>query len=152
MVPVHFFFKLSYSHSSPWNFWSFPFFWLTFITSKCMYFIFFRFFVSLYSHGVHSCRSSVSISTFIRSYNEVPIGNKGSKILTDILGVGLWQNYQCLYWISSPPQDGFPKSPIITLVCHKFQQPKTNVPNTIFFITLYRLCPVDNRPSTDKPR
>ena len=81
-----------YSTSSPWNFWSFSFFWLIIITSKRMYFHFFFFLVSLYSHVVHSCRSSVSISTLIWSYNKVPTGIKGSKILIGISGVGLWQN------------------------------------------------------------
>ena len=37
------------------------------------------------------------------SYNKVPTGNKGSKILTGILGGGLWQNYQGLYKINCFP-------------------------------------------------
>ena len=76
-----------YSNSSHWNSWSFSFFCWTFITSEQMYFHFF-FLVSLYSHSVHSCQSSVSISTFTWSYNKVPTSNKGSTILTGILGVG----------------------------------------------------------------
>ena len=56
----------------------------------------FFYYIYLYSHWVHSCSTSVSISTFTWSYHKVPTGNKGSKILTGITWVGSWQNYQVL--------------------------------------------------------
>ena len=87
-----FFLEHLYSHSSHWNFWSFSFSdRILLLLSACIFKFFYL--VSLYSQGVHSCRSSVSIPTFIWSYNKVPTGNKAPKILTDILGMGLWQNY-----------------------------------------------------------
>ena len=55
-----------------------------------------KFKVYLYSHWVHSCWSSVLISTFTWSYHKVPTGNKGSTILTGNTGMGSWQNCQGL--------------------------------------------------------
>ena len=78
-----------YSHSSHWNSWGF---WFSngLLWFLKIYLCEFSFFLDLYSHWVHSCWSSVSISTFAWSYNKVPQGNKGRQILTGITGTTIF--------------------------------------------------------------
>ena len=105
------FFGNLYSRSSHWNFWSFSFFWWTFISSKRMYFKIYLFRIFVFTWGT-------LISVLSLNLNIHMVSLQGTKDIDRYLGRGVWQNYQGLYWISFfPPQDGFPKSPIITLVC-----------------------------------
>ena len=63
-----------YSHLLHWNSWSF---WFSngLLWFLKLYHCKFSFFVDLYSHWVHSCWSSVSISTFTWSYNKVRLAS-----------------------------------------------------------------------------